>query len=440
MATNDVTKKRVVYEMPGTARVVVRPDVEFRAADGGVLQMDLYHPADMPAGTRVPVVIIVAGYPDPGFEKRFGCRFKEMGSSVSWGRLIAASGMAAITYANREPVADLHALLDHVRREGDTLGIDGSRIGVWASSGNAPLAMSLLTGEARATVACAALCYGYLLDLDGRSSVADAARTFGFVNPAAGKSVDDLPDHLPLFIARAGRDELPGLNDTIDRFVANALARNRPLAVVNHATAPHAFDLFDDSEATRSVIRQVLAFLRYHLLELAGPAERPVFRQLSVLLLRELDALSREVGLYPSDEAVWAARPGMPNVGGTLVLHLVGNLRYFVGGVLGGTGYMRDREAEFSTRDVPRTELQALIADTRREVADTFDGLRSSDISGPFPVAVNGMTFSTELFMEHLLSHLAYHLGQIDYHRRALTGQSHSANALPLASLVNERS
>ena len=73
------------------------------------------------------------------------------------------------------------------------------------------------------------------------------------------------PRDLPLFIARAGKDEMPGLNDSIDRFVAGALARNLPLTLVNHPTAPHAFDLVDDSEATREVIRRILAFLAFHL-------------------------------------------------------------------------------------------------------------------------------------------------------------------------------
>jgi acetyl esterase/lipase len=111
-------------------------------------------------------------------------------------------------------------------------------------------------------VKCAALCYPFLLDLDGATAVADAAKAFGFVNPGAGQSVDDLPKDVPLFIARAGKDQTPRLNETLDRFVAAALAANLPITVVNHPTAPHAFDLYDDSEASREIVRQVLAFLR----------------------------------------------------------------------------------------------------------------------------------------------------------------------------------
>jgi hypothetical protein len=110
----------------------------------------------------------------------------------------------------------------------------------------------------------AVLFYGLMLDLDGSANVVAASRMFGFANPAAGKTVDDLPQRLPLFIARAGGDT-PQLNETLDRFVAKALARDLPITVVNHPAAPHAFDIFDDSEATREIIRQALAFMRFHL-------------------------------------------------------------------------------------------------------------------------------------------------------------------------------
>jgi hypothetical protein len=104
-----------------------------------------------------------------------------------------------------------------------------------------------------------------MLDFDGSSQVADAAARFGFVNPCAGKSVDDLPRDVPLFIARAGRDQMPGLNEAVDRFVVEALTRNLPITLVNHSAAPHAFDLFQDSEISREIIRQVLGFLRCYL-------------------------------------------------------------------------------------------------------------------------------------------------------------------------------
>jgi acetyl esterase/lipase len=228
--------------------------------------MDVYYPREATSGVRIPAVVIVGGYPDSGFEAFVGCKFKEMESCISWGQLMAASGVAAITYTNREPAADLHALLQHVRGNAAALGIDENRIGVWASSGNGPLALSVLMEDAREYLKCAVLCYPYTLDLEGSTGVAEAAGRFGFVNPCAGKPLDDLPQDVPLFIARAGQDQMPRLNETLDRFLVSALARNLPVTFANHRTAPHAFDLLDDSEITREIIRQTLGFMRFHLL------------------------------------------------------------------------------------------------------------------------------------------------------------------------------
>ena len=90
-------------------------------------------------------------------------------------------------------------------------------------------------------------------------------KQFGFVNPAQGKSVDDFPKDLPVFIVRASQEQFPHLNDMLDRFVAKALNRNLPITLVNHQ-GPHGFEIMQDSEISRETIRQILAFLRFHLL------------------------------------------------------------------------------------------------------------------------------------------------------------------------------
>lgn len=268
-----ISKKELVYRIAGMEDVRVRRDVEYRAADGGALTLDIYYPPDSQSGTRnskpearIPAIVFVAGFPDVGFEAKVGCKFKEMGASVSWARATAASGLIAVTYTNREPARNIHALLQYVRGNAAALGVDENRIGLWASSGNVPLALSLLMQEASVYVKCAVLCYGYMLDLDGSTHIADAARTWGFVNPCAGKSVAELPKDVPLFIARAGQDGMPHLNETLGRFLSEALRHNLPVTFANHAAAPHAFDLLHDSATSREIIRQILQFMRFHLL------------------------------------------------------------------------------------------------------------------------------------------------------------------------------
>jgi hypothetical protein len=263
--SDHISKKRAVYGIAGMENATIRKDVVYHTTAAGPLTMDVYYPADVTSGARLPAVVFVAGYNDVGYEKMLGCKFKEMAMSVSWGQLTAVSGLVAIAYTNREPAADLDSLIQHVRQNADALRIDANRIGVFACSGNVPLALWALMQEGRDFLTCAVLLYGFMLDIDGATGIAEAAQLFRFTNPNAGKAIDDLPQTLPLFVVRAGQEEFPHLNDSIDRFLAKALLRNQPITFVNHRTGPHSFDLLQDSETSREIIRQVLSFLRSHL-------------------------------------------------------------------------------------------------------------------------------------------------------------------------------
>jgi uncharacterized damage-inducible protein DinB len=157
---------------------------------------------------------------------------------------------------------------------------------------------------------------------------------------------------------------------------------------------------------------------------------------LSKSFLRDIDTLAREVALYPDDASLWAERPGLPNTGGNLTLHLVGNVRHFIGVTLGASTYVRDRDLEFSSRQGTRLELAALIAAARVDVEAALAALPESRLAEPFPVAVGGVTLPTRMFLLHLATHFTFHLGQIDYHRRIVTGNAQSAGTLPIAPLV----
>lgn len=166
-------------------------------------------------------------------------------------------------YATREPAGDIQRVMRHLREHAGALGIDGGRIGILACSANVAVALSaLMTGS---IASCAALLYGLTLDLDGSSDVAAASREFGFVNACAGTSVSDVADDVPLCVVRAGREHFAGLNKALDRFVTAAVARNLPITSINHPTGPHGFDLEEDSEVSRRIIKHVLSFLSLQL-------------------------------------------------------------------------------------------------------------------------------------------------------------------------------
>ena len=128
-------------------------------------------------------------------------------------------------------------------------------------------------------------------------------------------------------------------------------------------------------------------------------------------LLRELDTLRREVEAYPDDESVWGLPPGAPNSAGTLTLHLAGNLQHYVGALLDGTGYVRDRDAEFATRGLTRQTLIDHVASAERAIASVLPTLPESRLTDPFPEAMRGETLSTREALLHVATHLAYHIG-----------------------------
>jgi hypothetical protein len=254
-----ITLKRFVYRLEGMEAAPVLRDVEYRRADEGSLTLDIYRPAEARAGGH-PAVVIVGGYRDVGVPLTLGCVFKEMEMSISLAQLIAASGMAAVTYTTSRPAADLLALLDHLTANAPRLDLSG-RLALWAMSGNVPVALAALMNRDRPPIAAAILSQGFTIDLEG-TGVADAARAYGFVDATAGMSAADLPVDVPLFVARAGRDEFAGLNEALDRFVSAALARNVPLSLVNHHTAAHAFEIHEDSDTSRHITAQMLAFMQ----------------------------------------------------------------------------------------------------------------------------------------------------------------------------------
>ncbi|MBO9731146.1 MAG: DinB family protein [Chitinophaga sp.] len=136
------------------------------------------------------------------------------------------------------------------------------------------------------------------------------------------------------------------------------------------------------------------------------------------LFERDLSKLEQEIAAYESAEAVWRVAPGITNSAGNLCLHLCGNLQHFVGAILGKSGYVRNRELEFSARNVPTEDLLVLVGSTRRTVLTVIAGLTAEDLDAVYPEKVffDGMT--TGHFLVHLSTHLNYHLGQINYHRR----------------------
>lgn len=158
---------------------------------------------------------------------------------------------------------------------------------------------------------------------------------------------------------------------------------------------------------------------------------------IGTMMLREMVTLRKEIEAYPSDQSLWTVLPGISNSGGTLALHLAGNLQHFIGAVLGGSGYIRNREAEFSVRGLSRLEVMNLIDQATASLTHTFRSLTDEVLGRQYPERVGKVRLTTGDFLVHLEGHLAYHLGQIDYHRRITTGGGALSGAMSPGALVS---
>lgn len=144
---------------------------------------------------------------------------------------------------------------------------------------------------------------------------------------------------------------------------------------------------------------------------------------LAAIFERDLTKLSAEIEQYKSEEKLWITEQAVANSAGNLCLHLVGNLKTFIGAELGGFAYVRNRDLEFSLKGVSKTELLALVAETKTIVVETLRRLPLHQLEEEYPKLVFAEKTSVEFFLVHLAAHLSYHLGQVNYHRRLLDVQ-----------------
>jgi hypothetical protein len=147
-----------------------------------------------------------------------------------------------------------------------------------------------------------------------------------------------------------------------------------------------------------------------------------LLNDLTTLFHRDLTRLKSELSQYRDERQIWAVPPGISNSAGNLALHLVGNLNTYIGAELGFTNYIRHRDAEFSLRDVPRADLLKQIDSTIAVINQTLPALNPSLLDKEYPLLVFKEKTTTGYFLVHLATHLGYHLGQVNYHRRLVEG------------------
>ena len=260
--------KRVVYAVPGMDQVKVRKDLVYKRVAGAELKMDVYSPPGPPNSRQPAVVFIHGGYLPPNLLTKP----KEWGVYVSYGQLLAASGLVGITFNHRfygwnslsDSQSDVADLIEYVRANADTLGIDKDRIALWAFSGGGPF-LSQALRDSPVYIRCLVSYYA-LLDLQGLRKDIPAAITDEILNehsPVYQLSRNERK-RAPIFIARAGLDN-PVLNAGVERFVHEALSKNMTIDLSNHPEGHHGFDILDDNERSREIIKRTIDFIKAHL-------------------------------------------------------------------------------------------------------------------------------------------------------------------------------
>ncbi|MGH1363210.1 MAG: DinB family protein [Calditrichia bacterium] len=152
---------------------------------------------------------------------------------------------------------------------------------------------------------------------------------------------------------------------------------------------------------------------------------------------RELRSLKDELLAYEDEKQIWELPEGISNSTGTLTMHLVGNLRHFISTTLGKSDYVRNRKAEFESRNIARNEILISIDAATSEVPEAIRNLTPDQLDSQYPIEFGGVSINTGDFVLHLLGHLTYHLGQIDYHRRLVTGSNTTVKTLAISRLTS---
>jgi acetyl esterase/lipase len=264
----EIVMMPVVLKVPDMDKVKVRADLKYTDAVDKNLLMDVYTPPNLQKGEKLPAVIFVHG----GAGSEFTA--KDWGIYTSWGRLIGASGLAAVTFTHRlapqrksfdDSASDLNAAINYVRTNADTLNIDKDRLCLAAFSAGGVLLSSAMR-EKPVYIRCLVNFYAYMdVQQAGNLFITNESKESLQKYSPINYLENDANKIAPIFIARAGLDQVPTMDDSIDRFIKEALAKNVALTVMNHPTGVHGFDNQNDDERSREIIRSAIEFMKTHL-------------------------------------------------------------------------------------------------------------------------------------------------------------------------------
>lgn len=265
----EMISRGVVYRVSGMDKVELRNDVAYKKVDHTPLLADIYIPRPRPRDAKFPAVIFIHG----GVSPDVVVKPKDWGPYRSWAELVAASGLVAVTFNHRlgfpdprltEAARDLDELIGLLRENAEYFHIDKDKMCLAAFSAGGPL-LSTAMRERPSYIRCLVSYYNFLdIQQTEHHKQFETEETLKRFSPITylASGAKSIP---PMLIARAGRDEIPMLNDSIDRFVQAAIAGNAPITVFNHPNGPHGFDTRTRDARSREILKATIDFLKWHL-------------------------------------------------------------------------------------------------------------------------------------------------------------------------------
>lgn len=256
----------VAYEVPGMNDAIAKKDLPYLKTADSSLKMDIYYPPGFDFKSKIPAVVFVFGYTNEGQLKTAKHQLRTWSPYTSWCKVVAASGMAAIVYETINPESDLKSLMDYINTNAGRLNIDAGRIGVYSCSANTPVALANILNSSNNYFKCAAIYYGIFLNPDFKylSVIDDLSKNMGFIPVRLPESTTWKKD-VPILIVHAGKDFVPNTDESLTLFLNKAVSQKLPFTLIQYATGIHAFDVNDDNEEIREIIKTTLEFWKFNL-------------------------------------------------------------------------------------------------------------------------------------------------------------------------------
>jgi acetyl esterase/lipase len=256
----------VVYQVPGMDKVKAVQNLKYTKSDDPNVLLDVYLPSDERQDSKHPMVIFIHGGAKTEYTP------KDWGVFTTWGRLVATSGFVGVTFTHRLQypdksleiaAGDVRAAIDYVRTNAEKYKADKDRVALISFSAGGPMLSLAMNGE-MPFVRCLLGFYSFMDIRQSDFRKTENPETLERFSPITylQKDAAKIP---PMLLARAGRDEVPTMDDSIDRFVKEALAANAALTFANHPQGVHGFDNQNNDERSREIIRAALEFMKVHL-------------------------------------------------------------------------------------------------------------------------------------------------------------------------------